>query len=146
MPTKDFEQMIQFYYEVRLGQNQPSIWLPLVNVTLITQTGRVDLSLLFDTGASVTTLRADMYPLLGLQSWDQGQSVQTSTGGGVRIVYQYTATIEVFGKMITCPIHLNDQLPPNPIYVGVLGRDTVFNEFGFGFWERTHELYVTENP
>lgn len=107
MPTKDFEQMIQFY-EVQPAPNGPSIWLPLVDVTLITQANsRINLPLLFDTGADFTTLRADLYSLLGLQSWDQGQSVQTGTGGGVTTVYQYTATIEVFGKIITCPIHLN---------------------------------------
>jgi predicted aspartyl protease len=146
MPTKDFEQMIQFY-EVQPAPNEPSIWLPLVYVTLITQANsRINLPLLFDTGADFTTLRADLYSLLGLQSWDQGQSVQTGTGGGVTTVYQYTATIEVFGKIITCPIHLNDQLPFNALFVGLLGRNTVFNEFGFGFWERTHELYVTGNP
>jgi predicted aspartyl protease len=146
MPTKDFEQMIQFY-RVQPDPNGPSLWLPLVDVTLITQeNSRINLPLLFDTGADFTTLRADLYSLLGLQSWDQGQNVQTGTGGGVTTVYQYTATIEVFGKIITCPIHLNDRLPLNALFVGLLGRNTVFNEFGFGFWERTHELYVTGNP
>lgn len=146
MLTKNFEQTIRFY-EAQPDPNRPSMWLPLVNVTLIIQAkSRINLPLLFDTGADVTTLRADLYSLLGLQSWDQGQSAQTGTGGGVTTVYQYTATIEVFGKIITCPIHLNAQLPRNPLFVGLLGRDTVFNEFGFGFWERTHELYVTGNP
>jgi len=146
MPNKNFEQVVRFY-ELQPVPAGPSIWLPLVDVTLITTAGsRINLPLLFDTGASVTTLRAEFYSILGLQSWDQGQKVQTSTGGGVKDVYQYVATLEVFGKTITCPIHLNDQLPSNPLFVGLLGRDTVFNEFGFGFWERTHELYVTGNP
>ena len=146
MPNKNFEQVVWFY-ELQSVPAGPSIWLPLVDVTLITQAGsRINLPLLFDTGASVTTLRAEFYSILGLQSWDQGQKVQTSTAGGVKDVYQYVTTLEVFGKTITCPIHLNDQLPSNPLFMGLLGRDTVFNEFGFGFWENTHELYVTENP
>ena len=146
MISKNFEQMIRFY-EAQPDPNKPSIWLPLIDVTLITQTNsRISLPLLFDTGADVTTLRADLFSLLGLQSWDQGQRVQTSTGGGITTAYSYTATVEVFGKIITCPIHLNAQLPFNPLFVGLLGRNTVFNEFGFGFWERTHELYVTGNP
>jgi hypothetical protein len=146
MPDKNFEQVVRFY-ELQSVPAGPSIWLPLVDVTLITQAGsRINLPLLFDTGASVTTLRAEFYSILGLQSWDQGQKVQTSTAGGVKDVYQYVATLEVFGKTITCPIQLNDQLPSNPLFVGLLGRDTVFNEFGFGFWENTHELYVTGNP
>lgn len=107
---------------------------------------RRDLSLFFDTGASITTLRADLYPLLGLQRWDQGQRVEAGTGNGIVIVYQYTATLEIFGKVITCPIFLNDRLPDNDYCGGLLGRDTIFNAFGFGFWERTHELYVTGNP
>lgn len=107
---------------------------------------RTRLSLLFDTGASVTTLKAELFELIGLQRWDEGQPVQPGTGGGQITVYQYTATIELLGKLITCPVWLNNQFPSNPYFVGVLGRDTVFNEFGFGFWEGTHELYVTGNP
>jgi hypothetical protein len=37
-------------------------------------------------------------------------------------------------------------MPPNPLFHGLLGRETVFNEFGFGFWESTHELFVTTSP
>lgn len=146
MLSKSFEQAIRFY-EVRPDPNGPSIWLPLVDVTLITQTNsRINLPLLFDTGASVTTLRADLYQILGLQSWDQGLRVEIGTAGGARTVYQYRCTLEVFGKVIDCPIQLCDGLPDHPLYVGLLGRDTIFNAFGFGFWERTQELYVTGNP
>jgi len=146
MPVKNFEQVVRFY-EARQNSNGPSIWLPLVDVTLITPANsRVSLSLLFDTGASVTTLRADLYPLLGLQSWDQGKRIESSTAGGPTTVYQYIYTLEIFGKTIDCPINLTSQLPCHPLFVGLLGRDTVFNEFGFGFWESTHELYITANP
>jgi len=146
MPYKDFDRIVRFH-EVQQVPPGLSVWLPLVDVTLITQTGsRINLPLLFDTGASVTTLRAEFYSILGLQSWDQGEKVQTATGGGMADAYKYIVTLEVFGKTITCPIHLNNQLPSNPLFMGLLGRDTVFNEFGFGFWENAHELYVTGNP
>ena len=146
MPVKNFEQVVRFY-EARQNSNGPSIWLPLVEVTLITPANsRVSLPLLFDTGASVTTLRADLYPILGLQSWDQGIRGESSTAGGITTVYRYLYTLEIFGKTIDCPIHLASQLPYHPLFVGLLGRDTVFNEFGFGFWESTHELYNTANP
>jgi hypothetical protein len=55
-------------------------------------------------------------------------------------------TLQIFGKTIVCPIHLSASLVTLPPFVGLLGRDTVFEEFGFGFWEGTHELYVTGNP
>lgn len=145
MPSKNFERTVKFYEGK--DQDGTSVWLPLVNVTLITPSNnRVSLSLLFDTGASVTTLRADLYPLLGLSSWDEGLRVKTGTGGGEVDAYQYTATIEVFGKSIQCPINLLPTLPDHPLFSGLLGRDTVFNEFGFGFWESTHEIFVTESP
>jgi len=119
--------------------------VPLVQATLITQAGgRINLPLLFDTGASITTLRAEFYSILGLQSWDQGERVSTATAGGTTDAYKYMATLEIFDKTITCPILLNNQFPFNPLYMGVLGRETVFNEFGF--WENIHELYVTGNP
>ncbi|MBA7638085.1 hypothetical protein ES703_45736 [subsurface metagenome] len=144
MPTKDFERVIRFYeHQIPNGD---LIYLPLVGVTLITQTNnRISLSLLFDTGASVTTLRSDLYPFLELQSWNQGHRVDTQTASGVTDAYQYTRTLEIFGKIISCPINLM-QMPPNPLFHGLLGRDTVFNEFGFGFWENTRELYVTTSP
>lgn len=147
MLVKNFEQIVRFH-ETRQDSNGPLRWLPLVDITLITlDNNRVNLSLLFDTGATVTTLRAEFYPILGLQSWNQGKPVKTYTGGGPTTVYQYLHTLEIFGKtIIDCPIHLNSQLPPHPLFAGVLGRDTVFNEFGFGFWESTHELYITANP
>ena len=144
MPSKDFERTLHFHQFQDL--NGKTILLPLVEVTLITSTNsRIFLSLLFDTGASVTTLRADLYPMLGLQSWDQGQKVDVATASGQAAAYQYTATLEIFGKLIQCPIHLL-QMPPNPLFNGLLGRDTVFNEFGFGFWESTSELLVTPTP
>ena len=143
MLSKNFEHTVRFY-EHRANGN--STWLPLVNVTLITPTdNRISLSLLFDTGASVTTLRADLYQMLGLQSWDQGHRVCTATGGGTVAAYIYTTTLEVFGKTIQCPIQLL-QLPNHPLFSGLLGRDIVFKEFGFGFWENVNELYVTTNP
>ncbi len=146
MPTKDFEQAILFH-EFQPVPNGPSIWLPLVEVTLVSPTyGPCNLPLYLDTGASVTTLKKELYPLIGLQRWDEGHPVQTSTGGGGGTVYQYTATLQIFGKTIVCPIHLNASLVTPPPFVGLLGRDTVFKEFGFGFWEGTHELYVTGNP
>jgi len=145
MPFKNFDRTVKFYEGK--SQNGTSVWLPLVDVTLMTPSNsRISLSLLFDTGASVTTLRADLYPLLGLRSWDEGLQVKTGTGGGEVDAYQYTATIEVFGKTIQCPIQLLPTLPNHPLFSGLLGRDTVFNEFGFGFWESTHELFVTDTP
>lgn len=142
MHTKNFEHVIPFRL---ISAHQISY--PLLEVILVSPDGRrTRLSLLFDTGASVTTLRAEFFELIGLQRWDEGQPVQPGTGGGQITVYQYTATIELLGKLITCPVWLNNQFPSNPYFVGVLGRDTVFNQFGFGFWERTHELYITGNP
>ena len=145
MPTKDFQDTFRFYEHV--NPNGTSIWLPLVQVTLITSSGsRITLSLMFDTGASVTSLSAQLYHLLGLTSWDQGQPIQSGTATGTTTVYQYNnVTFEVFGKTITCPVNLIP-MPVHPLYSGLLGRDTIFKEFGFGFWESTHELFVTSNP
>lgn len=143
MLNKNFEHILRFFECLVNGR---SIWLPLVSVTLITPTqNRVSLSLLFDTGASVTTLRADLYPMLGLQSWDQGQRVEIATVGGLAVAYQYTYSLEILGKTMECPIHLA-QIPPNPLFNGLLGRDTIFEQFGFGFWESVHELYATNTP
>ncbi len=102
--------------------------------------------LIFDTGASVTTLRADLYHILGLQSWNQGEVVRTDTASGRVNAYKYMVSLEMFGKVVQCPVHLISNFPKHPLYCGLLGRDAIFKEFGFGFWESTNELYVTANP
>ncbi len=146
MPDKAFEHTISFF-QVPTNSGT-SVWLPLITVYLIQPGGnRVGLPLIFDTGASVTTLRHDLYPLLGVPSWDSGEPQQTLTAGGEDpvVAYRYEATLEFLGKAVRCPINLQ-VLPRNPLYLGLFGRDQIFQEFGFGFWERTHELYATLNP
>ena len=144
MPDKTFEHIVRFYEVATQGG---SVWLPLITVTLVQSSGhRVDLSLMFDTGASQMTLRRDLYPLLGVPSWDAGQRVDTATGGGIVTAYRYEATFELLGRTIICPVHLLENLPPHPLYQGLFGREQMFSEFGFGFWESIHELYVTLNP
>ena len=147
MATKDFEQTIRFYSaQTPTGE---TFSLPLINVYLVQPNGnRMSLSLLFDTGASVTSLRKDLYHLLGVPSWDSGIRVQSNTGGSEVPVdhYRYEGIIlEVFGKAISCPINLIE-MPPHPLFVGLLGREVIFSQFGFGFWEKTGELFTTSNP
>jgi len=146
MPDKAFEHTVRFY-EIPTNTG-PTKWLTLISATLIRADGtRVILPLLFDTGASVTTLRHDLFPLLGVPSWNSGEPQAVVTAGGAAPVtaYRYQATLELFGKAVRCPVHLQI-LPPNPLFVGLFGRDQIFEQFGFGFWERTQELYVTLNP
>ena len=147
MPTnKSFETTVPFRQFVTTSGGTVSF--PLLTVNLIRPSGsRVALPLLFDTGASVTTLRKDMYHLLGAAAWDVGTPVDVATAGGAAPVrqYAYRARLELFGKTVDCPVHLAD-LPANPLYVGLLGRDGVFDEFGFGFWESTGELHATAAP
>lgn len=143
MPTKAFEQAISFY---RVPGK--SVSFPLVTVNLLQPGGnRISLPLLFDTGASSMVLRHDLYPILGLTSWDCGDPVLVDTAGSVGPVtaYKYQGTIEFLGVIVDCPILLQ-QLPPNPLWMGLFGRDQIFNRFGFGFWESSQELLITTNP
>lgn len=144
MPSKDFERTVQF--RKCKDHNGSLAWLPLVEIILITSRNtRVTLPLLFDTGATATTLCKDLHPMLGLQSWDEGLEVKAVSSNGLTKAYRYSAELEVFGVPIKSPIHLMD-IPSTPLYCGLLGRDTVFDNFGFGFWESTHELFITTNP
>lgn len=145
MLEKSFENVIGFY---QLQTPGGLVTLPLVTVTLLAANGiRYTLPLLFDTGASVTTLRKELYPLLNLSDWNEGREVQTLTAGSDQPVnaYAYQATLEVFGKKIDSTVHLAN-LPANPLYDGLLGRQNIFEQFGFGFWESSQELFVTTSP
>jgi len=146
MVSKNFNHTIRFR-NIRNIAGNIITQLPIVEITLVSPNGkRSKLPLLFDTGASVTTLIHTLYPLIGVASWDVGQAVQTVTANGPTTVYKYTVDLELFGKSIRCPVHLSQGIQRNSMYLGLLGRDTFFNEFGFGFWESAHELYVTANP
>ena len=146
MPDKTFEHTIPFEQVIINSGNTVS--LPLIEVHLLRADGsRVRLPLLFDTGASVTTLRRHLYPLLDVPSWDSGLPQDVGTAGGARPVraYRYQARLEILGRTVQCPVNLQD-LPQNPVYVGLFGREAVFQQFGFGFWESSSELYVTLKP
>ncbi|MFQ5914131.1 MAG: hypothetical protein ACE5JS_13210 [Nitrospinota bacterium] len=138
MEVKNFEHLIKFY-----------MGFPIVTLNLVNANGEsVKLPLLFDTGASEITLRHDLYTLFGVSSWDSGELHELGTAGGDKPVraYRYHAKVEFLGKSFDdCPISLM-VLPKNPLYVGLFGRRRVFEGFGFGFWEKSRELYVTSNP
>ena len=147
METKTFEHAIHFH-EVQTPAGE-RVSLPILTVTLVQPGGnRVQLPLLYDTGATFTTLRHDLYSILGLSRWDEGAPEAVTTAGGTApvTVYRYEATLELLGKIFSnCPVHLA-QLPPHPLYMGLLGRAQIFDEFGFGFWEKDRVVYVTETP
>lgn len=145
MPHPSFEHTVKFH-EVQKADGG-IIAIPIISVTLIQPDGnRVDLPLIFDTGASTTTLRDDLYPLLGVPAWDAGEPVQTGTAGGDVTAYRYHATLELFGRSVACPVHLLQTIPKNPLYLGLFGREQIFEQFGFGFWEGAREMYITLNP
>jgi len=143
MVTRSFENTIRF-----IGSPDnlagPEFW-PIIQATLLSPTGPSGPSihpLLFDTGASSTCLCAGLYHFLGLADWDVGRYRPIDAAGGTVPSYEYDVTLEVFGKRFTCPIRLI-QMTKHERFSGLLGRHTIFKEFGFGFWERTRELYVT---
>lgn len=146
MPDKSFEHSVSFE---QVDTPDGTVWIPVVEVTLINASGqRYDLPLLFDTGATVTTLRRELYPLLDIASWDVGEPEEVGTAGGEDPVTMYRyddASLELFGTTVDCPIQLAE-LGDNPLYVGLLGRDGVYDAFGFGFWECDHTLFVTPTP
>lgn len=145
MITKSFEHALRF--RAAGGPERP-VCFPLVTVGLINSRGDcLYLSLLFDTGASTTTLLPDFASFLGASTWTEGVPVEVSTAGGPEPVtaYKFQAQLELFGKIIDCPIHLQP-MRRNPLFQGLLGREAVFEHFGFGFWEKDRELLITASP
>lgn len=108
----------------------------------------ISLPLLFDTGAAFTVLRHQLYPLLGVADWRAGLRTAVSAAGSAAesVCYRYPKQrLRLFGRAFESPIHLME-LPWHPSYVGLLGREGVFEHFGFGFWEKDQRLFVTRNP
>ena len=85
MVSKTFEHAIPFV------QTPGSVSYPIVTVILVQPGGiRIRLPLLFDTGASVTTLRHDFSSVLGLSRWDEGAPVEVTTAGDAAPVTVYS--------------------------------------------------------
>ena len=144
MVQKHFERTILFK-ERRVGSELRR--LPIVTATVFGPGGNgINLPLLFDTGASHITLRRELYSFLGLPSWDSGERVPIAAAGGMADAYRYDdIDVEFFGKRVRCTIQLME-LGRHPMFQGLFGRSDIFQEFGFGFWESTRELYITTNP
>ena len=85
--------------------------LPIVKATFAAADGNpIELHLLFDTGANFTTLRHSLAPALFGASWDSGEPRQRATATGTVQAYGFQATIEVFGKKVTCQIDIDQFL------------------------------------
>lgn len=143
MVSKVFERILRFHKVQTPGG---PVWLPLITVELIYGQGdRIGIPMIFDTGAIMTTLRREFAPYLGAITWTEGEPVSVATASGHATAYRFMARLEVLGKDIECPVHLME-FPPSRHYGGLLGREAIFERFGFGFWESTHQLLVTANP
>ncbi len=148
MPVnRTFDETIPFQEGV--SDEGEQYWLPIVSVSLLVPPSdhRMRIPLLFDTGASQVMLRKELYPFLGLLSWDVGERIEADRLGSDEpaVAYRYDARFELFGKIVECPVHLVT-IPEHPLYQGLLGREQMFDAFGFGFWEIRRELYVTSTP
>lgn len=134
MPAKSFETTISFVPVPGNG------WQPIVQVTFLRPHGpNLTLPLLFDTGADQICL---------LPSWESSFSnLQDATFDGLGNGQPGKLTrgrIEFLGLVIDCDIGFA-KMTERTWMQGVFGRDC-FKPFGFGFWERDRQLYVTARP
>jgi hypothetical protein len=135
MPAKSFETTIPF---VKIAGNG---WEPVILVTFLRpRAPNLELALLFDTGADRIVLQP---------SWeDCFENLEDTTFGGLGGIDQpgkHTAgRIQLLGQIVDCDIGFT-KMTERTWMQGVFGREC-FKAFGFGFWEKSHELYVTVKP
>lgn len=124
-----------------------SLTYPLVPLRLRGPSGQWSepLPFLFDTGASYVFLPRTRASLIGVSDWQTGERHPIRTATGEVDSYRHPAELRVFGKRVSCPVHLMD-MQKHPLYIGLLGRYCVFRNFGFGFWESEQLLYYTRRP
>jgi hypothetical protein len=132
MPDKPFETTIPFVNVPGEG------WYPLVELTFLRPSGNLHLSLLFDTGADQILLHPYWewaFPNL--------KPAKFSGIGGSVTGKRTAGQVEFLGQTINCVIGFGPKKMEQKTWMqGVFGRDC-FMPFGFGFWESSHELYVT---
>ena len=136
MPDKSFERTVPFVEVKDVG------WYPLIRVAFLKPNKqRLELSLLFDTGADLICLHPDWewaFPNLAEFDFD-------GIGGNAKGKHTL-GQIELFGEVIDCDIGFGPkEMQSRTWMAGVIGREC-FKSFGFGFWEGARELYVTLKP
>jgi hypothetical protein len=136
MPEKSFEITIPFH-DTEDGA------YPIIDVVFIKPNTcpRLTLSLLFDTGAEDICLHSEQewaFPNLEEQLIEGVGDEKPVEGKKVR------GEVEILGRIIQCDI-LFAKMAQKNYRQGVLGRSAL-RAFGFGFWEKSRELYVTLNP
>jgi hypothetical protein len=139
MHYKSFDFVHDFYVDAREGTDYP-----IIEVRLLTYDGLwLRFPMLFDTGATDIVLRpryARAFPIAN--KWVKVEAAGQSTPR--EDIPVTTSRIDVFGQITECEILLME-IPPNPLYAGLLGRKA-FKAFGFGFWEFAKELHVSFQP
>jgi hypothetical protein len=137
MLSKSFEVTIPFIH------TPEGLWEPLLQVTILKPNPRkLDVPLLFDTGADQILL----HPYWEF-AFPHGLSPHTFVGIGGDVKGKYTrGQIQLLGRTIDCNIGFGPpEMAQKTWMAGILGREC-FKSFGFGFWERARQLYVTAKP
>lgn len=138
MESKDFERTFRFEQDPDDGQ-----WYPIVRADFLTKFNTwITIALLFDTGATDIVLRRDY-----LKTFTPAADKSMKVPGRKKPHSARSATsrVNLWGVERDCTLVL-EHLPEIPIYNGLFGRRPLFSDFGFGFWERDSELYVTLKP
>jgi len=144
MEVKKFEYRFPFIEHHKTDGTV--LLLPLVEVTFGIENSKMTHRLMFDTGALNTIFWSKYFTAFGLNSWNEGEEITVFGVGGFQEGFKYDVTLEILGKAVNCPIILLEVMKPPSLYAGVLGRDTILDGFGFGFWEYSKELFITDNP
>jgi hypothetical protein len=137
MPNKSFEMTIPF------SKTPEGLWEPLLQVIILKPNpNKLTVPLLFDTGSDQILLHPD---------WEFAfpHSLKPHRFGGISGKAQGKNTrgqIELFGQTSNCNIGFGPkEMEPRTWMAGVLGREC-FRTFGFGFWERDRQIFVTLKP
>jgi hypothetical protein len=135
--TKSFDGVVAFgEFPTPAGD----VVLPLIKVSLPI----IDVSLLFDTGATGVILRDSLAPFIGATEWDEGDRNDRNAFGSSDLTEAYdydNVDVEVFGRPFTVTVSLME-LPPSSVWHGVLGRGVIMEAFGFGYYEAERAIYV----
>lgn len=143
--TKEFDQELNFTTIGPMTPHGPEVKYALVDtkISMPGQNKTASFPLLFDTGASQVVLARPIGVMLGITKSGPGIPQYSNTANGVARGMLYEGVqIEVFGKKVLCPVVLLPTQFPS-FYQGLLGRQALYQYFGFGFWEKESKLYIS---
>ncbi len=125
----------------RVNTTQGQVLRPMMQIRLSYNSSSIDLDAMVDTGADFSTFYSGIAASLDIPECEMIPDALIAQKQGVQAWF-CPIVIDVLGRRFDCRACFID----NPEWPPVIGRDTVFSRFKFGFRQSVGQFYISSSP